>query len=78
MNSFFASPQCIPAGSKRKLTHEMCFPSHTEVLRKVKKVVNKTKVRRVFVATDNDPMTKELTGALKSLKVFSTISFGTL
>ncbi|XP_068694635.1 GDP-fucose protein O-fucosyltransferase 1-like [Montipora foliosa] len=69
MNSFFASPQCIPAGSKRKLTHEMCFPSHSEVLRKVKKVVNKTKVRRVFVATDNDPMTKELTGALKSLKV---------
>ena len=69
MTSFFASPQCIPAGSKRKLTYEMCFPAHKEILKKVKKIAKKTKVKRVFVATDNDPMIKELNQALKSLKV---------
>ncbi|XP_067016169.1 GDP-fucose protein O-fucosyltransferase 1-like [Acropora muricata] len=69
MTSFFASPQCIPAGSKRKLTYEMCFPGQKEILKKVKKVAKKTKVKRVFVATDNDPMMKELNQALKSLKV---------
>lgn len=69
ITSFFASPQCIPAGSKRKLTYEMCFPGQKEILKKVKKVAKKTKVKRVFVATDNDPMMKELNQALKSLKV---------
>lgn len=68
--AFFASPQCIPTGSKRKLSYEMCFPPKKEVLKKVKKIVKKTKAKRVFVATDNDPMIKELNEALKSLKVF--------
>lgn len=66
--SFFASPQCIREGSK-KLTHEMCFPPKKEILKKVKKVVKKIKAKRVFVATDHDPMLKDLSQALKSLKV---------
>lgn len=67
--SFFASPQCIREGSK-KLTYEMCFPPKKEILKKVKKVVKKIKAKRVFVATDHDPMLKELSQALKSLKVW--------
>jgi len=67
--SFFASPQCIPEGSKRKLNYDMCLPPKKQILKKVKKIVKKTKAKRVFVATDNDPMIRELTEALKSLKV---------
>jgi len=67
--SFFASPQCIREGSK-KLTYEMCFPPKKEILKRVKKVVKKIKARRVFVATDHDPMLKDLSQALKSLKVW--------
>lgn len=66
--SFFASPQCIREGSK-KLTYEMCFPPKKEILKKVKKVVKKIRAKRVFVATDHDPMLKDLSQALKSLKV---------
>ena len=47
----------------------MCLPPKSEVLKKTKKIVKKVKAKRVFVATDNDPMIKELTEALKSLKV---------
>ena len=65
----FASPQCITEGSKRKLTYEMCLPPKKEIIKKVKNIAKKTKAKRVFVATDNDPMTQELTKALKSLKV---------
>ena len=65
----FASPQCIQYGSKKKLSYDMCFPPKKEILKKVKKIVKKTKAKRVFVATDNDPMIKQLTEALKSLKV---------
>ena len=67
--SFFASPQCIQPGSTKKLTYEMCLPPKSEILKKTKKIVKKAKATRVFVATDNDPMIKELTEALKSLKV---------
>ncbi|XP_020616507.1 GDP-fucose protein O-fucosyltransferase 1-like [Orbicella faveolata] len=67
--SFFASPQCIQPGSNKKLTYEMCFPPKSEILKKTKKIVKKAKAKRVFVATDNDPMIKELSNALKSLKV---------
>lgn len=67
--SFFASPQCIQPGSNKKLTYEMCFPPNSEILKKTKKIVKKAKAKRVFVATDNDPMIKELSNALKSLKV---------
>ena len=67
--SFFASPQCIQPGSNKKLTYEMCLPPKSEILKKTKKIVKKAKAKRVFVATDNDPMIKELTNALKSLKV---------
>lgn len=68
-SSFFASPQCVQPGSKDKLTHQMCLPLKSEILKKTKKVVKKAKATRVFVATDNDPMIRELTEALKSLKV---------
>lgn len=68
-SSFFASPQCVQPGSKEKLTHQMCLPPKSEILKKTKKIVKKAKATRVFVATDNDPMIKELTEALKSLKV---------
>ena len=47
----------------------MCFPPNSEILKKTKKIVKKAKAKRVFVATDNDPMIKELSNALKSLKV---------
>lgn len=47
----------------------MCLPPKSEILKKTKKIVKKAKAKRVFVATDNDPMIKELTDALKSLKV---------
>ena len=47
----------------------MCFPPKSEILKKTKKIVKKAKAKRVFVATDNDPMIKELSNALKSLKV---------
>lgn len=67
--SLFASPQCVPAGSQKKLTYNMCFPPRKDVVKKVKTIVKKAKAKRVFVATDNDPMIKELSGALKSLKV---------
>ena len=67
--SFFASPQCVQPGSNKKLTYEMCLPPKSEILKKTKKIVKKAKAKRVFVATDNDPMIKELTDALKSLKV---------
>ncbi|XP_073244298.1 GDP-fucose protein O-fucosyltransferase 1-like isoform X1 [Porites lutea] len=66
--SLFASTQCIREGSK-KLTYEMCFPPKKEILKRVKKVVKKIKAKRVFVATDHDPMLKDLSQALKSLKV---------
>lgn len=47
----------------------MCLPPKSEILKETKKIVKKAKAKRVFVATDNDPMIKELTDALKSLKV---------
>ena len=48
----------------------MCFPPKKEILKKVKKVVKKIKAKRVFVATDHDPMLKDLSQALKSHKVW--------
>lgn len=50
----------------------MCLPPKSEILKKTKMIVKKAKAKRVFVATDNDPMIKELTEALKSLKVCSS------
>lgn len=80
--SFFASPQCIDPSSNKKLTYEMCLPPKSEILKKTKKIVKKAKAKRVFVATDNDPMIRELTETLKSLKVCgsfvwrSSVNFG--
>ncbi|KAK3715939.1 hypothetical protein QZH41_016506, partial [Actinostola sp. cb2023] len=68
-NTLFASTQCIDHGSSKKLTYEMCFPSESEVIKRVKKTVKAIKANSVFVATDDNPLLSKLSKALKKLKV---------
>lgn len=47
----------------------MCFLLNSEIFKKMKKIVKKVKVKRVFVVMDNDLMIKEFLNVLKLLKV---------
>ena len=46
-----ASPQCLE-GTGKKVTHKMCFPSTSEVLRLVVFIVKKTP--KTFLDVSND------------------------
>ena len=64
-----ASPQCLGYQPAVKLTRSLCLPSKQDVLKEVKKLVKSIKAKGVFVATDSDPMLKELREHLKALKM---------
>ena len=56
---YMASPQCVMDPGKT-LTKDMCLPSIEVVLSLTKKIVQQTGASFVFVATDKNPLTKEL------------------
>jgi hypothetical protein len=62
----FASAQCLGYGFEYGyVTEQLCFPSHKTVIQQLKRAVEKTKVKMVFVATDNDPMLSDIGKAFK-------------
>ncbi len=67
-NFFFASPQCTD-GTNNKINMAICYPTEEEVLEQVKKVVEETKVKVIFIATDKYPLKQQLEEYLKELKV---------
>lgn len=63
---YMASPQCLGYKNYEKLPANLCYPSTTEVLRLTKKVVEETKVKHLFIATDQRNLMNELRGVLGS------------
>lgn len=57
--SYMASPQCLE-GTNDVITKSMCNPPLSEVLRLTRDVVLATNARVVYVATDKNPLTKEI------------------
>ncbi|CAH1776158.1 unnamed protein product [Owenia fusiformis] len=66
---YMASPQCMGYQNTEPLTKEICYPSEETILRQVKNAVLKTNAKHIFVATDKNPMIKELEQHLKEQKV---------
>ena len=66
-----ASPQCLENKNK-VVTKDICLPNENLILRKIGKVVKKTNITKIYVATDQNPMIKEIESFLKkySVKVF--------
>ncbi|XP_023931286.1 GDP-fucose protein O-fucosyltransferase 1-like, partial [Lingula anatina] len=68
--TYMASPQCLGySGVDRKVTVKMCFPPKEEILRLTKNIVIKTRAKHIYVATDKNPMIKEIEDHLKPQKV---------
>jgi len=65
-----ASPQCLGYSFYKSVTKELCYPSKKEIIKRTRKIVAKTKVKSVYVATDSDPMLSELRKGLSDLKVW--------
>jgi len=65
---FMSSPQCVSPHKKGKtlFTKKMCFPPRSVVLNQVLKVVMATKVKHLYVATDNDPMRQNFEDLFRS------------
>lgn len=64
-----ASPQCVD-NINTKLSRELCFPSTTQILDDLEKVIksklNNT-VRNIYVATDKNPLIKEIEARFKGV-----------
>ncbi|XP_013394637.1 GDP-fucose protein O-fucosyltransferase 1 isoform X2 [Lingula anatina] len=68
--TYMASPQCLGySGADRKVTVKMCFPPKEEILRLTKNILIKTRAKHIYVATDKNPMIKEIEDHLKPQKV---------
>nr|XP_039255349.1 GDP-fucose protein O-fucosyltransferase 1-like [Styela clava] len=57
---FMGSPQCCGYNKQHQLTDEMCFPSKDSIVNKVKQIAKLHGATHIFIATDEDPMIKEL------------------
>lgn len=67
---YMESPQCLGRyPNKEDVNPNLCFPSTKEILKRVKKAVNKVKAKYVYVATDNNPMVDKITKHLQKKKV---------
>ena len=53
---FMSSYQCQGWDYGRPLTKEMCFPSIQEVLELTREIVQRTGVKKLLIASDQDPM----------------------
>lgn len=71
VRSYMASPQCLN-GVNKLVTHEICMPSKETVLDLTKKIVKMTNAKFIYVATDKNPMIKDLEEHLskQNVKVF--------
>lgn len=70
-SSYMASPQCFnpPLTSQPFVTQKICFPSDEEIFRLLKNIVVRTRIRQIYVATDERPMIKEIERNLAAQKV---------
>ncbi len=68
-SNFMASPQCLD-NSNIKLTHNLCFPTVETIFDDldyaIKKVLKK-KVKNIYIATDKNPMIKEIKKRYKGI-----------
>lgn len=70
----FAAPQCLGYQNEHgRVTQELCFPTKQTILKQIKRIAKDIKAKSVFVASDHDHMIKELSHALKKLKVSNII-----
>ncbi|KAK3089660.1 hypothetical protein FSP39_005448 [Pinctada imbricata] len=67
--SYMASPQCLGYNRNKKVTSKMCYPPKEEILRVLKNTVIQTKIKNIYVASDKNPMIKEIEDHLKAQKV---------
>ena len=69
--SFMASPQCLE-NTNKLVTKDICFPNEDSILRKLRKIVKNTNLTKIYVATDQNPMIKQIENFLKkySVKVY--------
>lgn len=67
--NYMASPQCLGYKGDKKVTTKICLPPKEEVLRLTKNIVLSTKIKNIYVATDKDPMIKDLTKHLEKQKI---------
>ena len=68
--NLFASAQCLGYRQEHgSLTQEICLPPDHIVIKQVKATAKLIKAKALFVATDDRPLIKELTKALKHMKV---------
>lgn len=69
-SQLFSSPQCLGYRNEHgRLTHEMCFPSTSTVIKQIKRAVKKIKATSVFVASDKNHLLSDLSTALKKMGV---------
>lgn len=68
-SKFMASPQCLGYEGKNQISAEMCFPSDNEILRILKHVVQLSDIHHIYVATDKNPMKKEIETHLSQYQV---------
>ncbi|XP_033738885.1 GDP-fucose protein O-fucosyltransferase 1-like [Pecten maximus] len=68
-SKFMASPQCLGYEGKNKISAEMCFPSDSEIFRLLEKVVKISGIHQIYVATDKNPLTKEIEKHFTKLQV---------
>ncbi|KAK7019718.1 GDP-fucose protein O-fucosyltransferase, partial [Halocaridina rubra] len=68
--NFFAAPQCLGYRNEHGVaTSEMCLPSETTIVKKLKRIIKSIGAKSVFVASDHDYMIEKLTTALQRMKV---------
>ncbi|KAG7177838.1 GDP-fucose protein O-fucosyltransferase 1-like [Homarus americanus] len=68
--NLFAAPQCLGYRNEHGVAStELCLPSETNIIKKLKRVIKSTGAKSIFVASDNDFMIGRLTQALKKMKV---------
>jgi peptide-O-fucosyltransferase len=77
VKNLFASAQCLGYQNERgALTKEMCMPTPEIIVRKIKRVVKKTKelqktneIKSIFVASDNNHLIEYLNEQLRRMKI---------
>ncbi|XP_066943775.1 GDP-fucose protein O-fucosyltransferase 1 [Macrobrachium rosenbergii] len=68
--NFFAAPQCLGYRNEHGVaTQELCLPSESTIVKKLKRVIKSVGAKSVFVASDNDFMIEPLSKALHKMKV---------
>lgn len=68
--NLFAAPQCLGYRNEHgKATMELCLPSLSTIVRKLKRIIKSTGATSVFVASDSDHLIPELSKELKKMKV---------